>query len=172
MKRSKANPTALDVAKFFLEMCDVENAGDTISNLKMQKLVYYAQGVHLALKGERLFDENIEAWEHGPVVPNLYQELKRFGSREIVLDLEGFDRTVFSLEQQSLLKYTYGIYGRYSAFELRNRTHQELPWLRTTRSNTIDDEKIREYFKEQNDVSMIEAEIVSDRILDEYSKVA
>src|SRR5450631_518283 len=58
--------TARAVADYFLSLVD-EEAGDSLSNLKLQKLVYYAQGFSLALTGKRLFDEAIEAWEHGPV---------------------------------------------------------------------------------------------------------
>lgn len=56
----------IDVANFFLSAMD-DDAGDLISNLKIQKLVYYAQGVHLAMFDTTLFDEEILAWEHGPV---------------------------------------------------------------------------------------------------------
>jgi uncharacterized phage-associated protein len=42
--------------------------GDVISNLKLQKLLYYAQGFYLAIYGKALFEEDIVAWEHGPVV--------------------------------------------------------------------------------------------------------
>jgi uncharacterized phage-associated protein len=62
-----------DVAKYFLSLTD-EDAGDLISNLKLQKLVYYAQGFHLALYDELLFEETIEAWTHGPVIPEMKQE--------------------------------------------------------------------------------------------------
>ncbi|OQY42717.1 MAG: hypothetical protein B6240_13665 [Desulfobacteraceae bacterium 4572_87] len=50
-----------------------EEAGDLISNLKLQKLVYYAQGFYLALYDEPLFNEPIEAWTHGPVIRELYR---------------------------------------------------------------------------------------------------
>ena len=63
-----------DVAQYFLAQMD-EDAGDLISNLKLQKLVYYAQGFALALHGRPLFRERVEAWTHGaPVVPELYVE--------------------------------------------------------------------------------------------------
>jgi uncharacterized phage-associated protein len=71
-----ATMKAQDVAEYFLTLVDDE-AGDSLSNLKLQKLVYYAQGFHLALTEKPLFDEAIEAWEHGPVVPGLYHKLKR-----------------------------------------------------------------------------------------------
>ncbi|HSX79064.1 MAG TPA: type II toxin-antitoxin system antitoxin SocA domain-containing protein, partial [Candidatus Saccharimonadia bacterium] len=57
-----------DVAQYFLAKAD-EDAGDLMSNLKLQKLVYYAQGFALALLDKPLFPQCIEAWIHGPVVP-------------------------------------------------------------------------------------------------------
>ena len=57
-----------DVAQYFLAKSD-EDAGDLMSNLKLQKLVYYAQGFALALFDKPLFSERIEAWIHGPVYP-------------------------------------------------------------------------------------------------------
>ncbi len=53
--------TCFDVADYFLSRCD-EDSGDAISNLKLQKLVYYAQGFSLALLGEPLFQNKMEAW--------------------------------------------------------------------------------------------------------------
>jgi uncharacterized phage-associated protein len=60
-----------DVAQYFLAKAG-EDAGDLISNLKLQKLVYYAQGFALVLLKKPLFPQCIEAWIHGPVVPALY----------------------------------------------------------------------------------------------------
>lgn len=53
--------TCFDAADYFLSKID-EDAGDVITNLKLQKLVYYAQGFSLALCGRPLFAERIEAW--------------------------------------------------------------------------------------------------------------
>ena len=64
--------------------------GLTSCNLKLQKLVYYAQAWHLALRDVPLFEEDFEAWVHGPVIPALYQEYKKFGWRPI---LEGSRKT-------------------------------------------------------------------------------
>lgn len=64
------NLTAKDVANYFLAQVD-EECGDSISNLKLQKLLYYTQGFHLAMTGKLLFDEPIVNWQHGPVVESL-----------------------------------------------------------------------------------------------------
>ena len=62
-----------DVAKYFLSLSD-DSSGDYISNLKLQKLLYYAQGFHLAIFNKPLFNEPIEAWAHGPVVGSSYRK--------------------------------------------------------------------------------------------------
>ncbi|MDR2639005.1 MAG: DUF4065 domain-containing protein [Helicobacteraceae bacterium] len=154
---SARKPTALDVAAFFLSACDEYTAGDLISNLKMQKLVYYAQGFHLALTGERLFDEPIEAWQYGPVVYSLYDAFREFGNGALDLSkLKGYDIDIFSDEQKELLKDVYTEYGQYSAWALKNMTHSELPWKATTNDgNTIglrqqiSDKLLKQYFKDQ-----------------------
>ena len=67
--------TARDVANYFLSLVD-EDQGDSISNLRLQKLMYYAQGYLLALKDRPLIHEEFEAWEHGPVIPGLYNSFR------------------------------------------------------------------------------------------------
>ena len=75
--------TCPDVAKYFLSNVD-EEAGDMVSNLKLQKLVYYAQRFHLAIFGKPLFNEEIEAWAHGGlVVPDLYHRYKEHSASGI-----------------------------------------------------------------------------------------
>ncbi|HUZ03805.1 MAG TPA: type II toxin-antitoxin system antitoxin SocA domain-containing protein, partial [Acidobacteriaceae bacterium] len=59
--------SASDIAKYFIASFQKKNKA--ISNLKLQKLLYYAQAWHLALYGSPLFSDSIEAWVHGPVVP-------------------------------------------------------------------------------------------------------
>lgn len=118
-------PSSIDVAKFFLAQSN-EEAGDLVSNLKLQKLVYYAQGFHLAVYDEPLFTDSIEAWTHGPVVPNVYHHYKQFGSGSIPAPID-FNLEAFSPEQVELLNEVQQIYGQYSAWRLREMTHEEAP---------------------------------------------
>lgn len=71
--------SAIDVARYFLAQSDPD-AGDTMSNLKLQKLLYYAQGVTLALTEKPLFSDPLEAWLQGPVVPSVFRKYKEAGS--------------------------------------------------------------------------------------------
>lgn len=130
-----------DVAKYFLSLAD-EEAGDLISNLKLQKLAYYAQGFHLALYGRPLFEEEIRAWTHGPVIPDLYHEYKHHGAGAIPMPV-GFDVNTLDAEQRELLDEVYDVYGQYSAWKLRNMTHEEAPWVAAYDSGAGADAVIR-----------------------------
>lgn len=138
-------PTCFDVAAYFLTKQD-EDAGDSISNLKLQKLVYYAQGFHLAMYRQPLFEERLIAWTHGPVVPELYRLYKDSGAAPIAAPSD-FDREVFSGTQIELLDEVYDVYGQFSAWKLRNMTHIEPPWRDTLVNDEITHDKLREYFE-------------------------
>jgi len=118
--------SAKNIAEYFLTSVD-EEAGDSLSNLKLQKLCYYSQGYHLAMFGSPLFPEAIEAWEHGPVVPSLYREYKQYKASAIPRPAD-FDPEQIDTEVRSLLDEVYSVYGQYSATKLRNMTHAEAPW--------------------------------------------
>lgn len=116
---------ATDLAEWFVQRADV-GAGDVMTHLKVQKLLYYSQAWHLANFNQRLFDEDLEAWTHGPVVPSVWRKYRNAGwqalappARQIVLDAE----------TTGYLDHVYGIYGKYSAKVLEQETHKETPWL-------------------------------------------
>lgn len=119
--------TIFDIANSFL-LLDEQNDGEGLSNMKLQKLIYYAQGFHLALFSKPLFSDNIEAWRHGAVVPNLYQRYKNYGKTLLPLaDDEAFDK--LTTDEFNLLEEIYQVFGQFSAWKLRNMTHEETPWL-------------------------------------------
>jgi uncharacterized phage-associated protein len=141
---------ASDIAKVILRMADPEY-GDIISNLKLQKLLYYVQGFHLAMFNEPLFKEDIVAWNYGPVVPEVYREYKVFASGAIpqpqAEDVKAYD--TLKKEQLDLICEIYDLYGQYSALRLMNATHEELPWRSTKLQEVITHKLLRSYFLTQ-----------------------
>ena len=138
------------VAEYLLAKAD-ESVGDGISNLKLQKLVYYAQGSHLALHGQPLFRAPIEAWEHGPVVPELYHAYKHYGSGNIPAP-DAFDPDAYDARSVALLDEVYDVFGQFSAWKLRNMTHEERPWIEAYQNGdggrVISHASMRAYFRE------------------------
>lgn len=144
----EAKYSALQIAEWFLNynrMQMNEEDAEYITNLKLQKLLYYAQGCYLALTDNPLFKEDILAWEHGPVVNEVYQKYKINGARGIQYD-EKFCENIDE-QTQNILKQVYEVFGSYSAWALRNKTRQEAPWQNTIRNDIIDLGLIKEYFK-------------------------
>jgi uncharacterized phage-associated protein len=120
------NPANINqVADFIISFA--QESGSFISNLKLQKLVYYAQAWHLAIKNTRLFDGSFQAWIHGPVNPDLYQRFKRFGYKNIELDVE---KPTLDSETTDFLNELLEQYFPFDAYQLERLSHQEEPWIK------------------------------------------
>ena len=134
------------IANYFLAAPDLE-AGEGVSNLKLQKLCYYAQGLHLAVFDVPLFPESIEAWAHGPGVPSLYHKFKGHGAYPIPapdeLDLSGL-----SADSQDLLGEVWEAYGQFSAWKLRDMSHETPPWKDCAAGAVITTSAMKAYFKQ------------------------
>jgi uncharacterized phage-associated protein len=139
---------ALDIAHKILKKAGSADEGELITNLKLQKMLYYMQGFHLACFDTPLFDEEIEAWQYGPVVPSVYDHFKEHKSRGIEYDGETID---LSDREESLFNEVYRVYGKFSAIGLMNMTHEEMPWKTTPTGvgNVIPHEKMKEFFKKR-----------------------
>lgn len=115
-----------DVAKYFLTKVD-HDAGEVMTPLKLQKIVYYAQAWHLALVEEPLMNAEFQAWAHGPVNPQLYHEYKDYGWSSIPYP-DDFNAEVIDKDNEAFLDEVWEVYGRYGAKYLEQLTHKEKPW--------------------------------------------
>lgn len=120
-----------DIANKIILRTDTEK-GDIITNLKLQKLLYYVQGYHLAFFGEKLFSHDLEAWTYGPVVPHVYHRFKDNRSYGIMLDPEEFKEVELSADQEDMFDQVMSEYGKFSAIKLMEMTHKESPWKEAT----------------------------------------
>src|SRR5271154_5310253 len=130
--------SARAVANEFLELAKAENR--QLTPMGVIKLTYLAHGWYLALAGEPLLDENVEAWRFGPVVPSLYREFKEFGNCPITrlakispiwnraATLTG-DGSVYA---KRVIKRVWEVYKHLTAVQLSNLTHEpNSPWTQT-----------------------------------------
>ena len=135
---------ASDVAKAFLSI-------SKMSPKKLQKLCYYAQGWYLALFGESLFDEDFQAWIHGPVIPELYDEYKEYGWR----DIPQIDFCTVPEDVVSFVKEVYDSYGYLTGDQLERLSHSEAPWKNARKgkkpweasTEIITKDSMKEYFR-------------------------
>ncbi len=120
-----------------------------MTNMKLQKMLYYEQGYHLAQFGTPLFDEPIEAWQYGPVVPCVYDKYSSYGRSGIEPEDGSFEFE--SDEEMDLFFRVFETYNKFSAYGLMELTHKESPWLNARRplghGVVIPQCEIEKYFK-------------------------
>lgn len=147
---------AMDVARWFIHRNaeDVERGEDEkMTLMKVLKLLYYAEGCSLALDKGSLFQEKIVAWEHGPVVEEVWRSFE--DAYDLKVSEEDMEESLAKIsdDDKELLEDVYSVFGKYSASGLRNKTHMESPWLDATDGGRIFNaeiprESIEKYFKE------------------------
>lgn len=127
--------TANQIASWFLVKLNT-NAGDTISPLKLQKLVYYAQAWHLVVFDKPLFDDTIEAWTHGPTIPAIYKRFNHVHRESIPRENlcgNGHDCPDFPFDTEEFLEDIRYKYGERSAGFLEAQVCREVPWRKARR---------------------------------------
>lgn len=153
--------SATAIANFFIEKGMQE--GKPVDQMKVQKLVYFAHGWHLAIAGKPLLNEAIEAWRFGPVIPSLYHSLKHSGNQSITKPIEtaAFDSALVNDGNNELVLFLNRIWSLYSPFtgiQLSNMTHEEeTPWAKIAKESNnqipankgIDDNLIKSFFSGQ-----------------------
>jgi uncharacterized phage-associated protein len=119
-----------------------------LNNMKLQKLLYYEQGFHLAKFGTPLFEADIEAWMNGPVIPEIYKKYKKYGDGPIIPDI---DEEVIILKNKREEKFFDDVlytFGQYTPFALQEMTHLERPWRENGygTGHIIPKETLEDYF--------------------------
>lgn len=154
------------------ELIDIHLNHEKISDfspLKIQKLLYYAQGFYLGNTGEKLYEEDFEAWKFGPVLPTIYNEFRDLGHEEIKryatdIEIDGFKINQnepridsSNVEVSDYLKKIALTYGKYSPIQLSNMTHEKGgPWwevyealeFNIVKNTKIPEELIKKHFSD------------------------
>lgn len=134
---------AKDVADYVIWYAN--KIGKRITNLQLQKIMYYLQAYYLVEVGTELFQEPVEKWKLGPVVDNVYQEYKGYGAKniDIVPDKVEFDfesglkiipfkivNSPIIKNNQNNLNLTIKSLLKFDGFELVKKTHKQPMWHR------------------------------------------
>jgi uncharacterized phage-associated protein len=117
----------LNVARYFIVRAYEDGMEAEMTNMKVQKLLYYSQSLHLALYDEPLFDEEIQAWRYGPVCPPAYRFYSEFEAAQLPIPDKEFLLQI-SDDKEELLEEIWEYFGGYHAYLLSDMTHVEFPW--------------------------------------------
>lgn len=128
--------------------------GKEVTPLALQKILYYAQGFYKTFFGEFLFNDDCEAWVHGPVYTKIYDKYKSFKSANIPLHIEYDFSDMIDDEKRELLDVVIKCFGYYNGKALEKMSHYETPWINARKglsinensNNIIEKYDIEEYF--------------------------
>jgi uncharacterized phage-associated protein len=152
------------IANFFIQKGIEE--GQPISNLKLQKLIYFAHAWYLTLTDQPLIDSTIEAWKFGPVINSVYHQVKRFGINGISapISFPNDDSVLISSNDLKFLNSIWSLYKGFTPLKLAEFTHEAgSPWSDIVKENgginslrrgvDIPDQVISRYFKALKDAA-------------------
>jgi uncharacterized phage-associated protein len=142
--------SALTVANYFLELAWQESK--QLTNMQLQKLVYFAHGAKLAVIGEPLIKEDVNAWKMGPVIPELYAKLKRYGSGSILDPIHVSEPIPSNVVDKQCIEFVWSNFKDYTGIQLSSISHADgTPWKQVWSPNgffiEIPNNLTQEYYK-------------------------
>ena len=117
----------LNVARYFIVRAYEDGIEAEMTNMKVQKLLYYVQSLHLAMYDEPLFEEEIQAWRYGPVCPPAYKFYSEFEANQLPIPSKDLLSQIPD-DKKKLLEEVWQYFGGYHAYLLSDMTHFEFPW--------------------------------------------
>lgn len=119
--------SSITVTNRFLTLAQERH--DSLTPMQILKLVYIAHGWTLGLYGHPLIREEVEAWQYGPVIPSLYNAVRKFRSRPVEGPLRGGGNEELNAIAADVVEQVYGIYGSLHGLALSRLTHAKgTPW--------------------------------------------
>ena len=153
----------MDVARYMINY-SIE-IGRPVSNLKLQKLLYFVQVAFIRQYGIPCFEEPIIHWRHGPVVKSVYQKYKAYGAeaitdkeleyfsfrynmdlRSFVIEPKRYEEAIFEYGHRMLIRSVVEYYKDVLPWDMVELTHQEEPWKRTDRNEVITIDMLRQNY--------------------------
>ena len=140
--------SAIAVANYIIEYEHSKNR--MISNLKLQKLLYFVQAQFFRVRGVPCFRDKIEAWSFGPVVVSVYHVYKYYGGMDITYPEEDVHVCITNQDKE-IINEVLELFSYTPVYEMVNITHHQTPWMDASKnpfSNEITIGAIEQYFSD------------------------
>lgn len=152
----------LDFAQFFIIKAYENGQEGQMTNMKLQKLLYYSQSLHLALFDECLFKEEIQAWRYGPVCPKAYHFYSEFEAEQLPIPNQDFFAQIPS-SCQDLVEEVWDYFGQHHAYYLSGMTHVEFPWQKARKG-------LPSYARSTEPIAIEDMKLLGHQKLDEIER--
>lgn len=153
---SNSDTSAKEIADYVIYLASQKTIGDGgekegITNLKLQKILYFIEAYYLSVKGKSAFVDDILAWEYGPVVPDIYHRFKHYENKPIFSE-EGYTCSLPN-EDKKIIQEVWTTFDKFSAGRLVEITHNHEPWIKAYErrksgdgSDVISKKEMKEYY--------------------------
>jgi uncharacterized phage-associated protein len=140
---------ALDIAEYIIRYED--ERGHCINNLKLQKVLYFLQAQFIVSYGKSLFDEELIAWDWGPVVESVYNNYKVYAGASIFVNPKNYRNAYIAREHREMIGEFLEYIRPYSSTKLVDICHKQTPWknARVRWNNVISLDELRDFFSEE-----------------------
>lgn len=143
--------------------------GDLLTNARLEKLLYYAQGASLTLNDRPLFDEDFVKGEYGVILPDIHMKYKMNWVKGIETKEDDFEE--ISRNEQEMLLMVYDIFGRYSAHGLSLLNREEHAWIKAEPNAVIPKEDIRISFETKYLLKLMNPEKATDAEKHDWAQI-
>ncbi len=126
---------AKDIAEYIIYLGSLEIGDDKgyfsdgITHLRLQKLLFLSQLHYIIWENKILFDDKIEAWEYGPVIPSVWDEYKEYKGKPIKYKENYLPNILTKKDKDTILKEIWNVYGCYTADILIKILHEHKVWI-------------------------------------------
>lgn len=118
------NPSIIDVSNCFVSY-GIPGTRKGVNPEKLQRLVFYAQALNFAIHKKPLFNEDFEAWVHGPMSPDIYYKYRKYRNKDIPKqDIKITERLLDNIS----IKAAWDMYGEYDVVYLQRKVVREIPF--------------------------------------------
>lgn len=146
---------AILMAEYFIKKNEKDQKG--LDNKKIQKLLYYSQAWNLVFNNKGLFPNKIEAWVHGPAIPEVYRAFREFDFSRPHPEISEENFKIIAGKERKILDLVWRVYGKYDSNYLEALVHNELPWQEARKGlsviepsqNVISEKKMKEYYEQK-----------------------
>lgn len=149
----------IEVAKYFIRKSEEDGTTDPsrkLTPLKLQKILYYAKAWNLVFNnGNKLFEDDFQAWVHGPANPKVWHHFNTFDFSSVHPELKDEKFEDITEKEKEILDMVWGVYGKFDGKYLEALTHAEDPWLQARQGleekdiskNVITDDSMKSYYE-------------------------
>ncbi len=144
MMKNNKSYNVVDIARYIINYSNDNNF--PITNLKLQKLLYYVQANFLIDRNKPCFAQDIVHWRHGPVVTEAYSEFRKYFNDNIS-DRQKIDIDLIEYNDRDLIERVVKAYKDITPWDMVAKTHEETPWNNTERNEIMKNNDIKNYFQ-------------------------